>query len=164
MATLNELLTTLRDAEDGIVNMDMVALEDTLGSVRDKVDGIYEVLDRLESESDRMGRLAKSFAVRKKSLENQSKRLKEYIIYSMDMDESTEIYGQTHRLRLYKRESMKVKDQEIDSTLFLAFPEVITRTYAFEKNVLKEKYKADPEQYECLMEKSETRHVKFSVK
>jgi hypothetical protein len=144
--------------------MDMTELEDTLGSVKDKVDGIFEVLDKLDSESERMGRLAKSFSVRKKALDNQTKRLKQYVLYSMDMDGTTCLFGETHKIGLHSRKSMKVKDIEVDSELFMEYPEVITREYRFEKNVLKDKYKADPKKYEELMEESETKHIKFSVK
>ena len=164
MSTLNDLLTTLREAEDGIINMDKEALQSILGNVRHKVDNIFEVMDRLESESDRMARLSKSFAIKKKSLDNQLKRLKEYVLYSMELDEATELYGEVYKLKLYNRKSMKVKDIDVDSILFMEYPEVIKREYSFEKNVLKDKYKADPEKYESLMESSQTKHVKFSVK
>lgn len=159
--TLNSLLTSLREAEDGLIEID---LKEVLGSIKGKVDNTFEVLDRLESDSERMGKMAKAVQARKKSIDNQIKRLKDYVQFSMEEDGTTELLGETHKLKLYSRKGVKVKDQEIDSTLFLAFPEVITRTYAFEKNVLKEKYKADPEAYECLMEKSESKHIRFTVK
>jgi len=164
MSTLNDLLTTLREAEDGLLDMDMSELQATLGSVRHKVDDIHEVMSRLESESERMFKLSKSFAIRKKSLDNQLKRLKEYIMYSMELDGALELYGDTHKLKLYTRSSMKVKNQEIDSSLFMDYPEVITRTYAFDKNVLKDKHKQDPEKYAFLMEKTESKHIKVSVR
>ena len=164
MSTLNELLTKLREADDGIIEMDIEQLEETLGSVKDKVDGIFEVISKLESEAERMKKLAKSFAVRQKSCENQVARLKNYITYSMDQDGATEIYGEIHQMKLVSRKTQKVRDLIIGPEMFIKFQEVVRRDYSFDKNLLKEKAKADPERYQDLMETSESRHLRFSVK
>ena len=164
MSTLNTLLTKLREADDGIIEMDIEQLQETLGSVRDKVDGIFEVISKLESEAERMKKLAKSFAVRQKSCENQVARLKNYITYSMDQDGATEIYGEIHQMKLVSRKTQKVRDLIIGPEMFIKFQEVVRRDYSFDKNLLKEKAKADPDRYADLMETSESRYLRFSVK
>lgn len=161
MSTLNTLLTSLREAEDGLIEID---LKEVLGSIKGKVDNTFEVLDRLESDSERMGKMAKAVQARKKSIDNQIKRLKDYVQFSMEEDGTTELLGETHKLKLYSRKGFKVKSQEVDSELFMKYPEVITREYSFQKTILKEKFKAEPEVYGDLMEPSESKHIRFTVK
>jgi hypothetical protein len=162
--TLNDLLTNLRDAEDGVIALSPEQLTIALGSVKDKVDSTFEVISRLESEVLRLSEIAKEFTAKKKTVENQVKRLKEYVQYSMESDETTELLGDKHRLRIMTRKGLKVSEREISSTLFLEFPEVINRVYSFDKNLLKEKFKANPEKYAELVSPSLSTSLKFTVK
>ena len=162
--TLNDLLTNLRDAEDGVIALSPEQLTIALGSVKDKVDSTFEVISRLESEVLRLSEIAKEFTAKKKTVENQVKRLKEYVQYSMESDGTTELLGDKHRLRLMDRKGLKVSEMEISSTLFLEFPEVIRRNYSFDKNLLKEKYKENPEKYGELVSPSTSTSLKFTVK
>lgn len=164
MATLNELLQSLREADEDIEqSLTQEQLKETIGSIKDKVDSTFEVISRLESEASRMDRLAKSFEKRKKTLSNQVKSLKEYVQYTMATDGSDELYGETHRVKLCSRKGLKVTDQ-VGAETTMKFPDVVKVEYSFDKMLVKEKYKADPEKYGELVEETKTQHIKFSVR
>jgi hypothetical protein len=140
--SLNGLLTVISLVDEGMIELPQSILVETIGSIKDKVDGIQEILSRMKSEQERLKIEAEHFTQRRRELENAEKRLKDYVVFCLENGGSEKLQGNRYTLTLQKRETLKARPNiELGSDLYMELnmlrPGTVKREYSFDAHQLK---------------------------
>ena len=149
MSSLNQMLETLRHFEDNIVNMTPEEIKVLLGDVKGKVDNTYDIITRMQSEEVRLKEAAKELTDRARNMKNSVARLKDYCIFAMKSDGTSELQGKNFDMKLSQRTTPTVKDLNITPDMYLELNEIqdglVRREYSFDKKAMKDLAKTKPE-------------------
>lgn len=167
--SLNSILTLLAAVDDGMIELSQSDMAETLGSLKDKVDGIYEVISRMKSEQDRLKSEIDNFTAKKKALENAEQRLKDYVVFAMDQDGNVKLQGNRYTLQMQSRELIKVKPfTSLSTTQYVELntlsPGVVKREYKFDTTLFKKLAAERKEVLDSYGEVSKTTFPVFRVR
>ena len=158
-----DLMAALYEAENELREMSQDDLTELLGNIRDKVDSVHDWIEKEKSEAERIKGHIQDLQRKKKAIENGVERLKLYVARVMADNDTPALFGQVWQVKIQERESIKAKNIEIDSGLYLKYKDVMKRTYSFDVMALKKAYKSNPEAFKELVDVDVTTFPKFSV-
>ena len=138
--TLAGLLAKIQEVDEGMVELSNADLDDVFTSIKDKVDGIREMLSRLESEEERLDKIAKQFASKKKAISNSKARLKEYCVYILEKNETPQLFGHLWDMKIRKSEAIEVAGTPSASHA-LRYPDLVRTKVEWDKTGIKERVK-----------------------
>lgn len=136
--TLAQLLATLSDLDEAAeVSFDPTTV---VGDLKDKVDAIYTVMDRLEHETARLGSIAAEFQLAARRVNQNRERLKEYVRFAMRTNGYEKLPGNRWRLQLQNTAPALVCEREATADDAMAMSAFVTRKveYKWDKNAIKE--------------------------
>lgn len=138
--TLAEILSILGNLDLVSETSIEIKPEEILGDLKDKVDAIYTVLERLEREADRLDSIAEDFKLAARRVKENRERLKEYVRFTMTAQGFEKLPGNHWRLQLQKTAPSLAVEREATADDLLANPNLVKRTvsYAWDKNAVKE--------------------------
>lgn len=153
---LNELLATVDQlAEDGLI-----LPEETCEALKDKIDAYYAATKSLEAIADSLDEEEKRIYARKKNVQNNIKRMREYLLFNMKHFGWSEIKGSVHKAKIVRTEKFLVK---ADPDKYVGTELVIAETsYKFDKDKLKSLCEADPEKYKDICEFQQGESVRLT--
>lgn len=115
MANLYELMDEYKALSDAAAEGDfdrvdalLLQLDETRGSLRDKVDNVCRVVRNMESNASQLKREAARLSVRKKSFENSATRLRAWVRSAMDAMGVDSIKTSLHTISLAKENHVLV--------------------------------------------------------
>lgn len=141
---LNELLSNIDQlAEDGLQLPD--ACNEAL---KDKIDAYYFALKSLDAISESLSQEIDKVRAKKKNVENNIERMRDYLLFNMKHFGWAEIKGNAHKAKIVTRKTFVVKH---DPQMYIdhEFVDEI-KTYKFNLEKLKELVERDPKTYEEL--------------
>lgn len=140
LPSLWQLQDRLAEAEEQINNADDARLQEIMGDIRHKVDGVKYMIDILESEASRFKLYKDQMAQRQKSLEKAAERIKRYTITCLRAHDTEFEVGLTWTAKIAQSEKLVTfKDSPDESdyvALGLNYP-VIRQKYEWDKNEIK---------------------------
>jgi hypothetical protein len=168
MGSLNDMLKTLEQVDEGYIVLDNEEMKEIFGDIKGKVDGIYTLVSKLESESARLKKEKEAMEAAHKNMENRIKSIKNYVEYCLTVNETPLLVGDSYQLKLNIRNSVKKKDVELTSNaatiLKLRYPSHVPVREKYELNAGDMKKVFNKEDMEKYFETGESRSVKFSVR
>lgn len=138
--TLQELLLALGDLDNAQnVEIDPQTIVEDL---KDKVDAIYTVVERLQGESARLAVNADRFKTASKQIEKQAERLKDYVAWNMEQQGFEKLPGINWKIQLQKSVEVKAEREPVAEDA-LEFPDLVRRkiSYSWDKTAIKEYWK-----------------------
>lgn len=154
--TLAELLAAMQEFDLGLpaVDFDPQELANTL---KDKVDDVKHVLDRLEFQAMWFRQQADPFMQAAYTLERNTKRLKDYVTFNMQVNEFEALPGNTHVMRLQNNPpALEITEQECTAMHFMKYQSYAKYVWRYEwdekaiKDVLVSKRKDELEKHPNL--------------
>lgn len=140
LPSLWQLQDRLAEAEEQINSADDARLQEIMGDIRHKVDGVKYMIDILESEADRFKTYKDQMAQRQKSLEKAAERIKKYTVTCLRAHGTEFEVGLTWTAKISQSEKLiTFKDNPDESdyvALALNYP-VIRRKLEWDKNEIK---------------------------
>lgn len=139
--SLGELLAIAKQADDAVLEYDVDLVE--LGeSIKDKVDGIVEYLDFLESRAAAISKRALELSTKAGHFRNKAARLEAYVEKQMDGTASLMLPGKFYRFVIKYSEAVIPKIKE-SAALALKYKGLIVRkvSYQWDKRGLKARLK-----------------------
>lgn len=147
MATFNELVNKLIDAEEGLVEMD--DFEKLVGEINDKVDSLYYVDSKMEAEEGRLGKVVAQLTARKNAVASSRRRLRAYVVHVMEDKDIPYLEGDLYSIKLRESEKCDIPAMTISPILYAEimaeFPTVMERKYSWKKNEVKKILKQKPD-------------------
>jgi len=162
MATLVDMLNTIHELEDGLIHLTDQEIGVLVGDVQGKIDSIREVLSRMESEENRLAQDIKELQARKRSSANSRKRLKQYVLNTMDCSNLKGLSGKVWDLKIQERKKWITREAANMSDYMDLGPNLVRRTFEFCHTSLVNAYKADPEKYQDYVILGKSEFLKFS--
>jgi len=93
------LIRQLRDAEGPLADPDFDPAK-LVGKIRDKVDGIKFVLDKMEGTILGLKAFVAPILTAIETIENNKQRLEAYVLHSMEAEHETVLPGHTYKVRI----------------------------------------------------------------
>lgn len=136
MSSLRELVTAIVEHENALASpLDPAEI---VGDIRDKVDAIKAVLDEFESTAKGLKLKAKRLRTTIKAIENNHKRLKEYVRFQMQENHFEKLPGNDYYVRLQNRatriEFARIPD-DIDFIKYSKYVR-ISRSYSWDEEMV----------------------------
>lgn len=97
ITSLGDLLDFMEKAEEELETFDPAEL---VGTVKDKVDNIHRILEKMKSSSDYLKAVAKPLTNKARALDNAHSRLREYVAFHMKDKEFDTLPGNSYRVNL----------------------------------------------------------------
>ena len=161
------MLETLRQVEDSLVEMTDESVKELLGDVKGKVDSIYEVITRMQSEEVRLKEAAAKLTDRARNMKNSVARLKSFCLFAMKADGTSELMGKNFDVKLNKRVTPTVKSQNITPDMYMDLNEIkdglVKREYSFDKKAMTDLFKASPEKIGEYIHLNESESISFKA-
>lgn len=163
--TFAELMSTIYEAENQLIEITNEELKDVFGDLKDKVDNVHAWLGKLDAEKERLAKDIKSLTDRKKAVMNAHERLKRYVGYTMSNNDTPKLYGNSWSIDCRKRDFVIVKkDCEISTMDYgiineAAGDNIIKREYKIDAMKAKKAYQKDPEGPWAKFLETETKDV-----
>ncbi len=136
--SLEALLTTIQAFDDGMVaNIDPAQV---VGELKDKVDAIKSVLDRLKFQAQWCAQQAEPFVKAGQACKNNMERLREYVTFVMKTKEFTELPGNAFKVVMHDNQpSLEIMKTECDAIDFMQYPAYVEqiRRYEWNKEAIK---------------------------
>lgn len=166
--SFNQMLSKLRELEDELVDLSNDDLKTLLGDIKDKVDGVQLWESKLKAEIARVAEEIRVLQDRKRTMENSLKRFRDYLVYTLKVNETPMIKGKVWDIKLRNRKLIKPKDIEITSTDYLKLNhgegrKVIDRVYKWNVSALKTAYTVEPETFKDYVTATETEYIQFTA-
>lgn len=138
--TLSSILTAMQMFDEAIV-IDFDSAEVVAGDLKDKVDAIKVVIDRLEFQAEWCRQKADPFMKSAYALERNVKRLREYVLYQMQQGEFDTLPGNTYRAQLQNNPpSLELTQPECSALDYQRYPNYVKqiRFYEWDKTAIKD--------------------------
>jgi hypothetical protein len=139
--TFMELLQLLEQADEGMIEFSPDEIKEIGDNLREKVDSIKYVLDKLEAESERLKKNIDEFSAVKKSIDRNYESLETYVGVAMASNKWEKLVGEKFEINL-KRSEKIVMTADPNSEIYLAFPDLAKREYAWDKRAFDAAFKA----------------------
>jgi len=162
--SLNDLLMLLNQVDDGMVMLSGEDMQTAIGDIKDKVDDLNYVKDKMESEIARLKGLEVEVKTKRQGIENSLKRLKEYVTYSLRNSETEILHGETHTLRVRKTKSEKLKNVVLDLDMVSYLERKYTGSVAYKLNSSILKPQLEDSDKEKFYERTESYTTSFKVR
>lgn len=145
--SLIEILSLIEQADDGVISQQHA--KEAFLAMATKVDNIYELLGHFAAIEERIANKQKELLAAKKTVINRTKRLKEYVQWSMEHTKQPEIRGDLYRFKTSTRTASKLcfmDNAEDDQSLMSEFAEtdMVKVKYSWNKDLLKTLLSNDP--------------------
>lgn len=139
---LNELLASIQECEDDLLDIP----EELDEQLKDKVDAYYLKLREMQSKADFFGQLAKDYSDKKKQLEANIERMKEYFRRNMEAFGWQSLQGNRHKVKFITQKRFSVL-VECDSEVARNYPDFveIKFVHSWDKDRLREEFLKNPE-------------------
>lgn len=95
--TLAEILTVMEYSEESLEGFDPAVI---VGSLNDKIDSIYLILEKMKATKDHLKDLAKPFTTKARAIEKAHDRLREYIAFQMKERSYPSLPGRNYKANL----------------------------------------------------------------
>jgi len=118
-----------------------------VGDLRDKVDGLKSVESRMQLVAEYFDVFAKPILEKAKTLRNNRERLRDYIVYSMQVNHFEAVPGNLWKVRPRANTQVSViESREPTKDDFVEFHDVIRvkETYSWDKDAIKAKHANTP--------------------
>lgn len=137
---LDEYLAALSDL-DRAAEMDPQEISDTIEGLKNKIDAIYKVRDRLEMESKRLTKDAALLLKSADAVERHHKRLTDYVCRTMVNHEFEQVPGRLWRVAVQNSPMSLVTDRDPGPEDMLETPQYVRRKvfYSWEKDLIKDR-------------------------
>ena len=129
--TLQEILRTFQDLDDGIIELSKAEIEDLKGSLNLKVDGYHEIISRYEAESERLRSCIDQLAAQKKYAYKAVQRIKEIMLYNMKASGSTKLQGDVWTASIKKSQAVKAVREPSEEDLMEVPSSVLKIKYSW---------------------------------
>ena len=161
--SLDQLLSKLTAADEGMLDISLDDQLDLLESGRIKVDNYKYLVDKLEAQADLFKKWSKEFSDMEKSVRNNRKRLLDHMTYVMQRNGFEQFTGNRYQVRLQKsKPSVEVKAQA-SAVYKIHFPEMIKTEHSWDKSKLFEALKSGDEKVKNVAELKESVHPRFTI-
>lgn len=154
---LNEIMFKIKECEDAVVEIP----EEFDGDLKKKIDGYHEMIIFWEAQEKSFKELADEYYDKANKKKNDVKRLKEYLMNTMEKFEWDTIKGEKAKATFIKSEYFG-KNLEPTADTFALLPNLVnahTETfYSWNMDALKEAYEKEPDVYRAY---GETKIKKF---
>jgi hypothetical protein len=162
--TLFTLLCDLEKADEGLLNYDPEQHKELLLKAEIKIDSCRYFYKKYESRIEEIESDIKELMAIKKTLQNRKEAFKKSMIWVLKEKALKAFPGVNYILKLTKRKNIKPLIPIPDSSTYLAFQNLITRTYKWDRDALTKAYKKDPESLKDYAIEEESESIKFSSK
>ena len=164
--TLGDILSSLQQADDGLLSFTEEQQRSVVEDLKDKVDSYKYIDDKFDAEITRLDEQMKMIAEVKKSLQNNKAKLRELMAFHMVQNNFEKLPGQMFQVSLVRRNDVDLTiTNEPNEELLLEYgPQFINKTYSWNTTSLKRAVKADPEAYAKFGTFKEKSHVQFTVR
>lgn len=160
-ASLWDLQSALLRCEDEINSTE--ELEQLIGQIADKVDGIKMVIDILNADAVRLGDYAKDMTAKKKAAEASAERLKQYVTSSLIGHDTSFEVGHQWKVQLTSHEKVTLENDATIDDLFEFGSEIVKTSYEWNKTALKKRLEAGDENAKKVARIEKTNSIKFSA-
>jgi hypothetical protein len=160
-APLFKLLTAIEDLEEGLLDLTEEQIKELIGDVRNKVDSIYEIITRLDSEEERLAKNIKTLTDRKRALANSRNRLKQYVVTSMETFEAPAIYGKVWDVKLQKRSKFNIREATLEDTY--ENNELVDMSFKFNRTKVLEAYNRGDEFAKAVVTPDQSTFIRFTA-
>ncbi len=131
--SLEALLTTIQAFDDGM--MTDIDPAQIVGDLKDKVDAIKSVLDRLKFQALWCAQQAEPFVKAGQACKNNMERLREYVTFVMKTKEFEELPGNAFKVVMHDNQpSLEIIKIECDATDFQKYPTYVNQVRRYEWN------------------------------
>jgi len=171
MSSLNEMLKTLEQVDEGYLVLDNEEMKEIFGDIRGKVDGVYTLVSKLEAEAERLKKEKDAFERMHKTTKNRIHSIKSYVEYCLTANNTPMtpmVFGDRYQISIKTRKSVKKKDVELNADdvtrLKFLYPghHVVREKYELNAGDMKKVFfKDDMDKY---FEENESRSVSFGVR
>lgn len=140
--TLNEYLQVINDLEEGLVELNPEELGIVFDSLKLKIDGYVELAEYMKDRAAGIKERGKKLLQQAKYLENSEKRLKKYLAFLLETNDTPEILGNIWRVSVRKTKKV-VTTTDPDDKLIQKYPELMKQKieYTWDKTALKQALK-----------------------
>ena len=102
--SFNQLMETLRQAEDDLINLTNEEMAEIFGDLKSKVDGVYNWESKLKFDIIRVSEDIKKLTERKRTLEGSLKRFRDYMVFVLESNDTPMLKGEMWDIKLRKRD------------------------------------------------------------
>lgn len=157
--TLSTILAAMQLFDDAVVvEFDPAEI---VGDLKDKIDSIKRVVDRLEFQAEWYREQAEPFMRSAYAVERNVKRLKEYVTYHMQTGHYSELPGHVFRAQLQTNAPALEIDPDCTANEYAKWPDYVTpiRRYEWNEKAVKETLAAKRKQ---LLDEAEQQGVELA--
>lgn len=157
---LNDALNEIQKCED----MEIEVPDDISTFLKDKIDGYYMAMNRIEADSLRYKAIADHYYKKATARYNEYERIKNYIAAAMTHFGWTKLKGDKHSVKLITQNRfcyLTQPNQEI-AAKYPDFVEVkVKPSYSWKQDELKASYEENPESVKDFADYKEIKFIKF---
>jgi hypothetical protein len=166
--TLKEILELLSHVERGIVNLDEDELKELGEKALVKIDGYKDFIERCDCEANRIVEKIKEFQATKKTIENKKKQIEKLLLIHMNSHEFKDMVGDMYAVKVVTRRQSKLVFKGSwdtpDGQTFLKYPDLVKRSYTWDKTGVKNSVAACPDDWKDIATLEDTQSLRWSVR
>jgi hypothetical protein len=162
--TLFSLLTDLEKADSGLVEFDPEQHRDLLLKAEVKIDSYKYILTKYDSRIAEISADIDELVEVKRSLQRRQNALRQLLLWIMKEKGLSEFPGMKFVVKLMRRKKISIVMQEPDSKTFLKFPDLVKRTYCWDKKAFDKAFEKDPQSLEGYGIEDFSEYVQFVTK
>jgi len=129
--TLQEYLNLISDIEDGLIEITPEKLGIVFNGLKQKIDGYVELIEYMQERSVALKQRAQKIQEKAKSLENAEKRIRSYIAFLLDINETPELYGKTYKVGVRRSYQVEMKEKPTEENQ-AKYPELMRQKILYE--------------------------------
>lgn len=167
--TLAQLMDSLYQAEEGITELSEEETKELFMDIKDKVDDMKGFIDTCKNISARLHDRIEKLKSEKQRIDNKIVGVKYIAALNMKNSDTPELYGTEWTMQLRNKKSVKAKDIDLTSDIYLDLNEgqnkpVVKRKYSWDARELESAYKRNPEKFKDYVDEVVTYYPQFSIK
>ena len=134
--SLPNILSLMTQVDEGMINASVEDMTALMEKAELKVDSYKYIIDKFESESERLANKIKDFQASKKVIDSKVERIKSLLVFSMQKNSFTKFNGEEYKVRLQASKSVAVK-REPAAMDMVESPEFVRVKYEWVKPEIK---------------------------
>lgn len=160
--SLNDLLSYLHKADEGLIEFDPEKHKETLLEAEIKIDSYKYILNKYDLAILDAKQNIEAYQAIKKTLENKAERLKNLLLWIMKSKQLNEISGQKHSVKLCSKDVIAITAEPSAATR-LHHPDLVKVKYSWDKVAFDKAFK-NSDELKSFAELTKTDFIKFSLK
>lgn len=162
--TLFSLLDALEQADEGLLQLKPEEHREALLKAELKIDAYKYVLMRYDSRITEIKNEIEELTAVKRTLEKRQESLKSLLLYILKEKGLEQFPGVKYVVKLMNRKKVSVIEREPNSMDFSEHPDLVKRTYSWDKRAVADAYRKNPELYKHYAVEDVSEFVQFNLR